>query len=63
LPVQRRLGELQESLERLAPARDAGTEALLSRLLLIGALDALRLQELASRERWARRLLDASNGS
>ena len=63
LTVQRRLGELHESLERLPPGRDGQAEALLSRLLLAGAVDAVRLEELASRERWARRLLEGSDSS
>jgi AcrR family transcriptional regulator len=63
LTVQRRLGELHESLERLAPGRGGQAEALLSRLLLIGAVDAMRLEELASREHWARRLLESSDSS
>jgi AcrR family transcriptional regulator len=62
LTVQRRLGELYESLERVASAVDVEAEALLSQLLLIGALDAVRLRELAGREPWARRLLAGSGG-
>jgi AcrR family transcriptional regulator len=63
LTVQRRLGELYESLERTASARQGGAGELLSQLLLIGALDAARLRELASREAWARRLLAGSDGA
>jgi AcrR family transcriptional regulator len=63
LTVQRRLGELYDSLERAASTREVEADAVLSRLLLIGALDATRLQELASREPWARRLLESSDSS
>jgi AcrR family transcriptional regulator len=63
LAVQRRMGELYEALERAAPSRGAEIEGLLSRLLLIGALEAARLSDLASREAWARRLLDSSDSS
>jgi AcrR family transcriptional regulator len=63
LTVQRRLGELYESLERTSSARQGGARELLSQLLLIGALDAVRLRELASREPWARRLLAGSDGA
>jgi AcrR family transcriptional regulator len=63
LTVQRRLGELYESLERVASAVNVQAEALLSQLLLIGALEAVRLRELASREPWARRLLASADGA
>jgi AcrR family transcriptional regulator len=63
LAVQRRMGELYEALERAAPSRGAEIEGLLSRLLLIGALEAARLSDLASREAWARRLLESSDSS
>lgn len=64
LAVQRRMGDLFDALERAAPAAgEAQPDELLSRLLLVGATDALRLTELASREPWARRLLDGSAGS
>jgi AcrR family transcriptional regulator len=61
LTLQRRLGELYESLERTASTRQVDADGLLSRLILIGALDAMRLRELASREPWARRLLEAAD--
>jgi AcrR family transcriptional regulator len=63
LAVQRRMGELYGALERAAPTREGQIDALLSRLLLIGAADALRLHELASRQPWARRLLEPSDGA
>jgi AcrR family transcriptional regulator len=63
LTVQRRVGELYEPLDRAASTRQVEADAVLSRLLLIGAIDAMRLHELASREAWARRLLEASDSS
>jgi AcrR family transcriptional regulator len=63
LAVQRRMGELYEALERAAPGADDEIDGLLSRLLLAGGLDSLRLSELASREPWARRLLESTDRS
>ena len=56
LAVQRRMGELHDAVERSG----ADTEAVFSALLLNGAVEALRLDQLASREPWARQLLDAA---
>ena len=63
LAVQRRMGELYEALERAMPAGDAEIEALLSRLLLAGGLEQMRVSDLASREPWARRLLESTERS
>jgi AcrR family transcriptional regulator len=60
LAVQRRMGELYEALERGGPGRQADVDSVLAGLLLSGAVEAMRLEELASREPWARRLLDAA---
>jgi AcrR family transcriptional regulator len=59
LAVQRRMGELNDALER------AGSEPedVFAGLLLNGAVEAMRLEEIASREPWARRLLDAAESS
>jgi AcrR family transcriptional regulator len=59
LAVQRRMGELNEAIARAG----SDAEAVLAGLLLNGAVDALHLRELASREPWARRLLDAADSS
>ena len=63
LAVQRRMGELYVALERAAPAGEAEIDALLSRLLLAGGLEAMRLSDMASREPWARRLLESTDSS
>ena len=56
LAVQRRMGELYEAVRR------AGT-SVLAALLLSGAVEAMRLEVLASREPWARRLVDAARSA
>jgi AcrR family transcriptional regulator len=63
LAVQRRMGELYEALERAVTGGEAEIDELLSRLLLAGGLEALRLSDLASREPWARRLLESTDRS
>ena len=62
LAVQRRMGELNEALDRTG-GRGSGADAVLAGLLLDGAAEAMRLEALASREPWARRLLDAADSS
>jgi AcrR family transcriptional regulator len=63
LAVQRRMRELHDAVERAGSFGDSQVEALFAPLLLSGAVDAMRLEEVASREPWARRLLDASRRS
>ena len=59
LAVQRRMGDLHEAVERVG----SDTEAVFAGLLLSGAVEAMRLEELASREPWARQLLDAAEST
>jgi AcrR family transcriptional regulator len=59
LAVQRRMGELHEAMERAG----SDTEAVFAGILLNGAVEAMRLEQLASRESWARQLLDAGESS
>jgi AcrR family transcriptional regulator len=57
LAVQRRMGELHEAVERSG----SEPEDVFAWLLLNGAVEAMRLEALASREPWARQLLDAAD--
>lgn len=59
LAVQRWVGELYESLERVTSPRAGSADALLAWLFLVGARDTLQVSEIASRQPWARRLLDS----
>ncbi|HEX2234431.1 MAG TPA: TetR/AcrR family transcriptional regulator [Thermoleophilaceae bacterium] len=59
LAVQRRMGELHEAVERSG----SEPEEVFAGLLLNGAVEAMRLDALASREPWARQLLDSGESS
>ena len=56
--VRRRLAELYDQLARLSGTDEAELRALFARVILGSATAAMRLPEIASREPWARRLLE-----
>ena len=58
--VRRRFAELYQQLARLSDGDEEDVRALLERVIFRSATSALRLPEIASREPWARQLLQSS---
>jgi AcrR family transcriptional regulator len=56
--VRRRFAELYDQLARLSEGDEAELRAVFARVILRSATAAMRLSEIASREPWARRLLE-----
>ena len=58
--IRRRFAELYEHLARLSDGDEQELRAIFERVVFRSATAALRLPEIASREAWARQLLESS---